>query len=98
MAGKRQDEDREARIENEIVVDAYDASERAMGWYYYLEEKFQFPFTARCLRARGSKRILTASSATVATLRGVRTIKKASNARGWAVLISRHTLLPHSLQ
>jgi calcium binding protein len=26
---------REKRISMEIVVDAYDASERAMSWYYY---------------------------------------------------------------
>jgi len=35
MAKTRKDQDREARIDNEIVVDAHDASERAMGWYYY---------------------------------------------------------------
>ena len=52
MAGKRKEQTREDRIENEIVVDAHDASERAMGWYYYLEEKLQFPFTARCDKAR----------------------------------------------
>jgi hypothetical protein len=52
MAGKRREPDREARIENEIVVDAHDVSERAMGWYYYLEEQLQFPFTARCIKAR----------------------------------------------
>lgn len=52
MAGKRKEQGREARIHNEIVVDAYDASERAMGWYYYLEEKLQFPFTATCIAAR----------------------------------------------
>ena len=52
MAGKHEDQDREERITNEIVVDAHDASERAMGWYYYLEEKLQFPFTARCIKAR----------------------------------------------
>ena len=26
---------REERIEMEVVVDAYDESERTMGWYYY---------------------------------------------------------------
>ena len=52
MAGKSPERNRETRIENEIVVDAYDASERAMGWYYYLEETLQFPFTARCVKAR----------------------------------------------
>lgn len=34
----------------EIVVDAYTESERAMGWYYYLEGALQFPFRARCIR------------------------------------------------
>jgi hypothetical protein len=52
MASKRKDQDREDRIANEAVVDAYGSSERGMGWYYYLEEKLQFPFTARCIAAR----------------------------------------------
>jgi hypothetical protein len=38
---------REQRIEMEIVVDAYNAEERSMGWYYYLEEKLAIPFQAR---------------------------------------------------
>ena len=36
----------------EIVVDAYDEQERAMGWYYYLEGKLNFPFLARCTTRR----------------------------------------------
>lgn len=39
---------REYRIEQEIVVDAYTSDERAMGWYYHLEDKLRFPFKARC--------------------------------------------------
>jgi hypothetical protein len=39
---------RERRIEAEVVVDAYNAEERAMGWYYYLEERLTAPFKARC--------------------------------------------------
>ena len=31
----------------EIVVDAYGPEERAMGWYYYLEEKLAVLFQAR---------------------------------------------------
>ena len=42
----------EHRIEQEIVVDAYDAQERAMGWYSYLEDRLRFPFTARCIAPR----------------------------------------------
>src|SRR3972149_3232452 len=44
--------DREERIEMEIIVDAYGPEEQAMGWYYYLEEKLQFPFTAVCSAKR----------------------------------------------
>jgi shikimate kinase len=43
---------RERRIVMEIVVDAYDSGERAMGWYYYLDERLNVPFQARCRRAR----------------------------------------------
>ena len=46
------DEAREHRIVMEIVVDAYDEQERALGWYYYLEGKLNFPFLARCATRR----------------------------------------------
>ena len=36
----------------EVVVDAYNESERAMGWYCYLEERAKFPFKARCRSKR----------------------------------------------
>jgi hypothetical protein len=39
---------REHRISMEIIVDAYGPDERAMGWYYYLDDKISFPFTAEC--------------------------------------------------
>jgi hypothetical protein len=35
----KEDKDREERIVMEIVVDAYDETERALGWYYYLAER-----------------------------------------------------------
>ena len=43
---------RERRIRDEIIVDAYDPEEQAMGWYYYLERVLGFPFPARCRVAR----------------------------------------------
>ena len=43
---------RERRIIDEIVVDAYNEEERAMGWHCYLEEKLAFPFKARCIAPR----------------------------------------------
>ena len=46
------DDTREQRIAMEAVVDAHDFGERAMGWYYYLDDKMKFPFKARCRFAR----------------------------------------------
>ena len=43
---------REQRIQNEIIVDAHDSEEQAMGWYYYLDDKLVFPFTATCIAER----------------------------------------------
>ena len=43
---------REERIHNEVIVDAYGPEEQALGWYYYLENKIQFPFSARCMAAK----------------------------------------------
>jgi hypothetical protein len=51
-AKSRKNKEREERIAMEIIVDAYGPEEQAMGWYYYLEEKLQFPFTAVCSAKR----------------------------------------------
>jgi len=52
MAKAKRDPEREERITMEIVVDCYDECERAMGWYYYLQDALGFPFTARCIAKR----------------------------------------------
>jgi len=52
MTRPLKDDEREERIDMEIVVDAYDSEERAMGWYYYLEGNLHFPFKARCTTHR----------------------------------------------
>jgi hypothetical protein len=44
----KENEEREHRIVMEVVVDAYGEIERAISWYYYLEENLEFPFKARC--------------------------------------------------
>lgn len=49
---KRLEPEREARITDEIVVDAYGAEEQALSWYYYLENQLTFPFTATCIAKR----------------------------------------------
>lgn len=43
------DEERDERIEMEIIVDAYTPDEQAMGWHIYLEETMDVPFKARCI-------------------------------------------------
>ncbi len=52
MAKSKKDPAREERISNEAVVDAYGPEERALGWYYYLENKIRFPFQAKCVTAK----------------------------------------------
>jgi hypothetical protein len=45
----KRDQAREQRISMEIVADAYDEAERAMGWYSHLGDKLHFPFLTRCV-------------------------------------------------
>ena len=52
MAKAKQNKQREQRIHQEIVADAHNAEEQAMGWYYYLEEQLRFPFRAKCVAPR----------------------------------------------
>ncbi len=47
MPKEPKDEEIEARIHDEIVVDAYDEYERASGWHCYLEDQIEFPFLAK---------------------------------------------------
>ncbi len=54
MAKVEHDEEREERIAMEIVVDAYEPEEQAMGWYYYLQDTMKFPFTATWITKRRS--------------------------------------------
>ena len=49
MNRARRNHDRESRIHEEIIVDANGPEEQAMSWYYYLEDKIQFPFHAQCV-------------------------------------------------
>jgi len=57
MARPEWEPEREKRIEEEIfvdregeiVVERYDPWERALCWYYYLQDKLKFPFEAKCI-------------------------------------------------
>jgi Calcium binding len=52
MTRQAKDDAREERIDMEIIVDAYGPEEQAMGWYNYLDDTLQFPFSARCIVRR----------------------------------------------
>ena len=52
MTRPDKDEAREERIHMEIIVDAYGPEEQVMGWYNYLDDTLQFPFSARCVVRR----------------------------------------------
>ena len=52
MSKVEKDEEREDRISDEAIVDAYGPEEQVTGWYYHLDEKLRFPFAARCIRER----------------------------------------------
>jgi hypothetical protein len=46
------DQEREDRIQNEIIVDCYDEYELAAGWHCHLEDNLTFPFKAKCANER----------------------------------------------
>ncbi len=49
------DEDREQRISYEVIVDCYNDYEVTMGWYYYLQDRLDFPFKAEWFTAGKSR-------------------------------------------
>lgn len=59
---------REKRISDEILVDAYGPEEQALGWYYYLENKLNFPFQAQCVRRRAASPLRAGEIITVTGL------------------------------
>ena len=54
MTIAKKNAERENRITEEIIVDAYGPEEQAMGWYYYLEDNLCFPFLATCIAERAT--------------------------------------------
>jgi hypothetical protein len=64
----KRDLDRENRISMEVVVDAYDGAERAMGWFGYLEDRLEFPFTAKCIMKRAVSPLLVGDEVEVVSL------------------------------
>ena len=77
MTRTRINAEREHRIEMEVVVDAYNEEERAMGWYCYLEENLAFPFEERIRKAMASSPLRAGQ--TVAVIGLVRIPRKSSS-------------------
>jgi len=48
------DDDFDQRLSFEIIPDAHDAEEQALGWSSYLEEHLPFPFQAECVAERAT--------------------------------------------
>ncbi len=65
MTRKREQPEIEERILFEIVVDAYDETERAMGWYCYLQDTLKVPFKAKCKQPRSTSPLETGSQVQV---------------------------------
>lgn len=52
MSTVSKNNEREHRIIYDVVVDAYDEEERALGWYYYIGDQIEQPFKAKCISER----------------------------------------------
>lgn len=50
------------------MVDAYNESERALGWYYHLENHLRFPFAATCKTRRTTSPLKTGESVMITGL------------------------------
>jgi hypothetical protein len=57
MTKVEQNNEHEKRITMEIVVDAYGPEEQVMGWYSYLQDTMQFPFTGTCIVKQPSQNL-----------------------------------------
>ena len=54
MKRPKGNKEREERFTYEVVVDAQNEEERAMGWYYYAADNIAFPFKTRCESKRST--------------------------------------------
>ena len=55
----------EDRIVMDIVVDAYDREERAIGWFYYVADGLEFPFQAKCINKKSTSPLKVGEEVTV---------------------------------
>lgn len=82
------DAEREERIRDEITVDAHGDSEVATSWYYYLEEKLDFPFEAMVYthKKRNPPNSISHSASKIRVL-GLAPLQRCSVQQIWAMAI-----------
>lgn len=68
MTRIEKDEERETRLHYEIIADAHDEDERAMGWFYYLDDLLHTPFQARCIATHRKSPLREGEKVTVTDL------------------------------
>lgn len=68
MPKEPEDEEIEDRITDEVVVDAHGEEERAMGWYYYLQDKIGFPFEAKSIKSERTSPLKVGASVRVVSM------------------------------
>ena len=71
MAERPRDDDREQRIQDDIVVDAYGPEEQALGWYYYLESLWEGKTSALLVTAGRVWPTAATAAASAGELNGV---------------------------
>jgi len=65
MARPAKDDEREERIDMEIMPDANGKIEQAISWYNYLSDTLEFPFSARCIAQRATSPLELGEKVTV---------------------------------
>jgi hypothetical protein len=78
----KENSEREERIENEIIVDAYNSYEKVTGWYCYLNDNIEFPFEAICIKEINKSPLKTNEKVTV-----LKTSEDENNLSGIYVII-----------
>ena len=68
---EEKDEEREHRIDFEVIVDCYDEYEQAMGWETYLGDKLDFPFKAKRLGKHGGSQVEVLRMSDIDSIKGI---------------------------
>ncbi len=68
---EEKDDERESRIQDEVVVDCYDEYEQAAGWETYLGDKLNFPFKAKRIGEHGGSQVNVLGMSEIDSMKGI---------------------------